>query len=263
MAEIYGFSVQTLRHYEDCGLIQPAWTDPETHYRYYGVEQLETLNTIKYLRTLDMPLSDMRSFFTRRNVKDMKDMLVRQQKETEERIRLLEDMKRHLDMRIELFDHAENEADGMIHESDSLSVSFLCLQENIQPKKYLDLEHSILKIKRENPDLTVYLGNVGIWISEQHLKEHRYSPYDGVFVLSEKGRTAVQPAGHILTVTFHGNHTDAFPYYRKLETYMQEKGFEPCGMSRETVLIDEGMTDDRNQFVTMIEIPVRRKENEE
>lgn len=39
----------TLRHYENRGLLKPEYTDPETGYRYYGIRQLEVLNTIRRL----------------------------------------------------------------------------------------------------------------------------------------------------------------------------------------------------------------------
>jgi len=38
------------------GLLHPEYTSPDTGYRYYGTEQFEVLNTIRYLRALDMPL---------------------------------------------------------------------------------------------------------------------------------------------------------------------------------------------------------------
>ena len=60
VAKMYHVSMGTLRHYEKEGLLTPEYTDENTGYRYYGVRQLEVLNTIGYLRVLDMPLRDQR-----------------------------------------------------------------------------------------------------------------------------------------------------------------------------------------------------------
>lgn len=56
VARMFSISVGSLRHYEKLGLIRPEYTDPDSGYRYYGVQQFERLNTIRYLHALDMPL---------------------------------------------------------------------------------------------------------------------------------------------------------------------------------------------------------------
>lgn len=68
VAKMYHVSMGTLRHYEKEGLLTPEYTDENTGYRYYGVRQLEVLNTIGYLRVLDMPLSEIRDFIQNRDV---------------------------------------------------------------------------------------------------------------------------------------------------------------------------------------------------
>ena len=62
VAKIFHVSMGTLRHYEQEGLLEPEYVDEKTGYRYYGVRQLEVLNTIRYLRVLDLPLSEIAEF---------------------------------------------------------------------------------------------------------------------------------------------------------------------------------------------------------
>lgn len=57
VARMYHLSLGILRHYEKEGLLAPEYTDPETGYRYYSTRQFEVLNTIRYLRMLDLPLA--------------------------------------------------------------------------------------------------------------------------------------------------------------------------------------------------------------
>ena len=57
MARMFHLSVGSLRHYEAMGLVTPEYVDPDTGYRYYSARQFEPLNTIRYLRALDMPLT--------------------------------------------------------------------------------------------------------------------------------------------------------------------------------------------------------------
>jgi DNA-binding transcriptional MerR regulator len=61
-ARLTGLSVGALRHYDELGLLRPAWVDPETGYRSYGRDQLETARTIVRLRDLEVPLETIRAY---------------------------------------------------------------------------------------------------------------------------------------------------------------------------------------------------------
>jgi DNA-binding transcriptional MerR regulator len=54
-------SIKTLRYYHQIGLLQPAEIDPDTGYRYYSDDQLRTAQIIRRLRSLQMPVSEVKS----------------------------------------------------------------------------------------------------------------------------------------------------------------------------------------------------------
>ena len=78
VAKMFHMSVGILRYYEKEGLLKPEYTDKFTGYRYYSAAQFEILNTIRYLRVLDMPLPQIAEFLKNRDVDLMKSMLLRQ-----------------------------------------------------------------------------------------------------------------------------------------------------------------------------------------
>ena len=59
MAKYCQTSVQTLRLYDNKGLIKPAYVDPQTHYRYYQPEQIFQFNLIKYLQSTNLSLQEI------------------------------------------------------------------------------------------------------------------------------------------------------------------------------------------------------------
>jgi len=61
-ARLVGLSVGALRHYDDLDILRPAWVDPETGYRSYRRDQLETARTIVRLRDLELPLETIRAY---------------------------------------------------------------------------------------------------------------------------------------------------------------------------------------------------------
>jgi len=55
-SNLCGLSLVTLRHYAEVGVLEPAWTDGQSGYRYYRPSQVRTASTIKLLRALLLSL---------------------------------------------------------------------------------------------------------------------------------------------------------------------------------------------------------------
>lgn len=60
ISKFFQISVQTLRFYEKEGLFAPAKKNEETGYRYYTEQQLERLRLIVHLRSLGLPLKEIK-----------------------------------------------------------------------------------------------------------------------------------------------------------------------------------------------------------
>ena len=58
LARLSGVSVRTLHHYDEIGLLKPAFLG-ENRYRYYGREELLRLQDILFHRELGVPLQDI------------------------------------------------------------------------------------------------------------------------------------------------------------------------------------------------------------
>ena len=58
LARLSGVSIRTLHHYDEIGLLKPAFTG-ENRYRYYGREELLRLQDILFHRELGVPLADI------------------------------------------------------------------------------------------------------------------------------------------------------------------------------------------------------------
>ena len=59
MAALNRVSISTLRLYDEKGLLKPRYTDPQTGYRYYHIDQNARLDMIVYMKELGMrPLPD-------------------------------------------------------------------------------------------------------------------------------------------------------------------------------------------------------------
>ena len=59
MAALNRVSISTLRLYDEKGLLKPRYTDPQTGYRYYHIDQNARLDMIAYMKELGMSLSQI------------------------------------------------------------------------------------------------------------------------------------------------------------------------------------------------------------
>jgi DNA-binding transcriptional MerR regulator len=58
-AQLSGFTVRALRHYESLGLLVPGRVDPDSGYRFYDPAQLPDALHVRLLRALEMPLPEV------------------------------------------------------------------------------------------------------------------------------------------------------------------------------------------------------------
>jgi DNA-binding transcriptional MerR regulator len=56
MSKLTGAGIQALRYYERKNILKPAYTDPDSGYRYYSYEQLYFVQKIINCVNLDIPL---------------------------------------------------------------------------------------------------------------------------------------------------------------------------------------------------------------
>ena len=59
-ASMTRLSIKALRLYDQLGLLEPRHVDPQTGYRFYGVDQLSSARMIRNMREMDMPLATIR-----------------------------------------------------------------------------------------------------------------------------------------------------------------------------------------------------------
>jgi DNA-binding transcriptional MerR regulator len=85
-ASLTRLSIKALRLYDELGLLQPLHVDPQSGYRYYGIDQLPNARMIRNMRDMDMPLATIRRLLAVLPVSQTQaELLVRQHLELRER----------------------------------------------------------------------------------------------------------------------------------------------------------------------------------
>ena len=82
-------TVKTLRYYEQKGLLLPCEVDECTGYRYYNIEQMQRLNTIRQLQCLGFTLDEIKELYEEDTHVPSIEQLNKKIKETEQHLQLL------------------------------------------------------------------------------------------------------------------------------------------------------------------------------
>lgn len=263
VAKLFNLSVSSLRHYEDLGLITPEYTDPDSGYRYYSAKQFEVLNSIRYLRALDMPLTEIADFLGNRDVKRMEEKLRLQKQAVIAKQEELKRIERKIENRLRMIDDAKNSVFDTVQLVRKSACRMVWMSGSLKIRGFLDMEAPIRKLEQRQAEAVVFLGKVGVGIAPENLKSGRFDSYDGIFLILDEednfsGETTAVPEALCASVRFHGSHAEAPAVYQKLLAYITEHDLEIDGFSREITMIDYGLTNDLGKFVTEISIPVKR-----
>lgn len=261
VAKLFHISVSSLRHYENLGLLTPEHIDPDSGYRYYSARQFEALNTIRYLRALDLPLSEIADFLGNRDVEHIEEKLRRQKEAVIAKQAELKRIERKIDNRLRMIADAKNSEFDRVKLIRKEPCRIVWVRDSLKIHSFLDLESPIRKLEETQAEALVFLGKVGVGISEESLRASCFDSYDGIFLILDEedrfnGKTMTLPETLCVSIRFHGSHAEAPEQYRKLIHYIAEHQLEISGFSREITMIDYGITNDTEKFVTEISIPV-------
>lgn len=261
VAKMFHLSVGSLRHYEKAGLLQPEYIDEKTGYRYYSTRQFECLNTIRYLRVLDMPLPQIADFLRNRDIDKIHEMLAQQKEAVIRKQKDLQIIERKIDNRLRQLEDALSSEFNVVNLIQTEPRRIAWIRNNISIKTYLDLEPSIRQLEEQQKDAVVFLGKVGVGITKEHLLQKQYGSYDMVFLILDEedayqGTIVELPKETCVSIRFCGSHNEASVYYQKFDAFIAKHKFLITGFSREITMIDYGITNDTSQFVTEIQIPI-------
>lgn len=147
----------------------------------------------------------------------------------------------------------------LIHKNKSRMV---LVDSPLKINNFLDMEKPIRELDRNQKEAIVFLGKVGVGIAPENLEKELFNRYDYIFLILDEedcfeGNATEVSETDCVSVRFRGSHNEAPEQYKKLLSYITEHNLKIIGFSREITMIDYGLTNDLNKFVTEISIPVK------
>lgn len=250
-ADLHEINKRTLHFYDQEGLFSPA-VKKENGYRYYSLSQGATLEMILTLRELDMSLDDIKRYMEKRNPKDFDLLLEAKQRQVDEKIRELKEMKDLLNTKqVQLRYLAE----------DLYSVQVVeCKKKNylvtpVEEKK----ESYVGAMIQHGKSLPHHLFNteLGTMNHTDHLYKKDYNHTDGIF--SDMGALKsnhTRSSGSFIRAFHVGDFNDLTPTYERILAYCSKQHLKLEGYAYELGINDLCVMS-MEEYVTMIEIKIK------
>lgn len=262
IATLFNINKKTLRYYDEIDLFKPSYIDPKNNYRYYTSSQFEKLNTIIYLKNIRIPLDTIKCHLENKSINSTINLFEIQEDIIEKKIEELKIIQNKVKNRInKIKDSIDYDKLDKIMELYFDERTIVILKEKVNTNK--DLELSIRKLENKaNEKSSIFLGEVGVSISKENLKNKLFKEYDSTFIFVENKNynneiLKILPKGKYVCIRFNGLHESADIYYKKLLNYINENNYEVLADSVEITLIDTGLTTDTSEFITEIQILVK------
>lgn len=258
-------TAETLRHYDRIGLLKPIKVDSETGYRYYSVLQYEKLGTILELRQLGMSIDEIKKYFDNRNLKQSVEILRSKHEDLKEKIEELKALELSIGEKIdhleEISKASEYEGIFMKKVSGREIITF-----NRDIKNEVDLGHASLELENSLKEIApiVASNRYGALIKKENIEEKGSLESVDVFLfirdrkgLDEKHIVKI-PQGTYACMYYRGGIWDRDQYLEKMLGYLKENAYEIVGDILQILQIDISVTDQSEEVLFEIQIPVKK-----
>lgn len=252
-------SVKALRLYDEIGLLRPARVDPSTSYRYYEAGQANRAETVRILRSLDLPLEAIRAVLAAAP-SDAQALLLRHRQLLSERLAAHQRMLVYIDQ--------------LIAKPETLMTYDIKL-ENVDAKRILAVKkHTNLRqiagqigagfgaimpslaaaqVTPAGPPLVVYHSVID---SETAGDIEICVPVPDSHDASGDVYTRELEGGSMACAVHRGPYEQIAPLYHAITAWIGDQGHEIAGPPRETYLNDPQLVPPA-ELLTRVEFPVK------
>ena len=268
-AQLTGLTVRAVRHYGELGLLQPAYVDPETGYRYFAPEQVAEAEAIRRLRFLELALDEIRKILEAGDPSFTRERLVRHRAKMAELAATTEQILATLQR---IIDGEERLVPGTpdirteVEIKEVRSQDVLIIRERVPQEKLSEV------IPAAFNEIAAYLHEHGLEPVGPPVTVSPYADEEGMVAIENgwavpasvpgSGRieAATLSACTVLSYRHRGHYQELDRSYRALQTLVEREGLTIAGVPREIYWTDPEELSDPADWVTEIQFPIVRDE---
>ena len=259
-------STKTLRYYAEIGLILPNKINTENGYRYYSIEQLETMLFIKRLKFYNFSLEEIKIILKSEELKEEKlySYLIKKQREIHKQMKELNNTLEQINNDISNLKQGKSimsymeELDVKLVEVPNMNLIYIrkMVQEHEFVEEYKNCFGKIFNKIKDNK-LTIIAPPMVLFHSSE------YSPYglDTEFAIPVKeyvtGSRDFNP-GLCLKTIVKGSYSDLSSVYARQLEYAEKEGYKGRDALFEVYVTDPSNIESESDLITEVYYPIKK-----
>lgn len=256
-ARILGVTKHTLFYYDEIGIFSPAIKE-DNGYRYYYIWQIDTFQAINVLRSLGMPLKEIKEYMEHRGSQRFLPIMQQKEHEIDREIERLKNMKRfvtHMIQNVSEAVQSELEKPAIRHQA----AEYLLVSE-VSCHEQRKLAEEILEHVKGCDKYQINANSVGAACMAEDLEAGVFDRYRKVY--TKLGRKipslkpVIKPAGFYAEICYRGYQGNMKYPYEKLCTYAKEESLELGDIWYEDFLIDELLVEGYDEYIVRVSVQI-------
>ncbi len=265
-AKACGTTKDTLYHYENQGILVPAYGD-NNHYRMYSAKDFHLFQYIAHLRRMGFSVSEVRDCIASRNVLTYREMLAKSQAQVLDKISVLNHRYEIITNSLDTVSQYANipvETPAVRYEEESYfyETAFTGSFQTLDGIRQIQ-DH--LKAADKMPDVT---GNITVFrVADKSIREG-FSPRFSIMVQTSDPKAVspenlhIKPAGTYLQMYFRtdiisSSEEETSAFLRKMQTYAEEHNYTISTDYYCFLHISTFLTDDPKEYLTECQVGIR------
>lgn len=266
-SKICKVSAKTLRYYAEIGLILPGERNPENGYRFYAIEQLETMLLINRLKSYNFSLEEIKMILDSEELQEEKlyGALVKKAQEIKNQVQEYEKNLEQLNNDLSNLRQGKSIMayldDIEVQLAEIPEMYLLSLRQMVQEDKFPDMYACcfgklLKRIEKE------YLTPVAPPMVLFHNDEFTPFGLDTEFAVPVReyatGTRDFKP-GLCLKTVVRGSYSLLSSVYAKQIEWAEKEGYRATNALFEVYITDPSQTESEKDLITEVYLPVRKK----
>lgn len=261
IAKLFDIGTDSLRYYEKIGLLQPL-RDPDNGYRLYRLKDMYKLSIIRELRRFDYSTKEIKKYLADFSVDSTLRHLEQEATHLETQIQLLQQQQERIEKRA-----------AILKQNRQIKNKSFVLRE-LPPRECVEISEHITRdeemdflIKKLHQQYEDKINNfadltIGAFFAPDDLHQGIGNVFQAVFFILdnlEQTSDLTLPSGSYLSYYYRGSYQQNMTRIREMYDYCAENQLHPLGDPFELYLVDNRVTADEREFLTELQLPVRKK----
>lgn len=262
MGKLNNLSVQTLRHYEKVGILNPSYINEETGYRYYSMKDFNTIDLIKQCKAMGLSLEEIKEVTNNyTSLESIVEILGNQKKLIADKIKELESIKNKVEYLENKIDFSLNQGINNIfikHNEERKFIQYN-FKDRFSDEFEINLRKILLEVERDYDNIN---AEIAFTVSyEENKKEEKVECKNVMINLGENvnyndEKIINMPKGDYLTMYFDDTYRDSAKYYKIIMKYINENNIKTIGDFNEIYIMTRVGRDGKEKSLGQIEIRI-------